>query len=854
MRRILLLFILTFPLLAGPPVIFKGNSAKFLVPDMEMSNDVKILTGALDPSLVAVDAIAGSIYISTNGKIYQKQDAGLTTNWTTGIVLANALQPGGVIFADATSSFDTDVDRLAWDGTNSYLNVAGGINFIDATGSSVQANFGQFDQVYIQGNNVGSSNLFLDATDSSISMNVGGASIAYANANGLNVQGEKEVRFYDADDSNYIGLKAETALIGDTTFTLPIADGASGQSLITDGAGTLSFGSPAVESIKKNYNKAGHGFSVGEAIFNNAGVYDLAQANAATSAEVLCLVSNVIDVDNFECTSHGYIGGLAGLSAGESYFLSESVPGGFTNTEPLPPNYSKPLFVGISATEAIIQNYRGLIGASGGGSGTLQDAYDNGSSIVTGAGKVEIDDLDFYNYTIISPDLILEATSSQISFNIAGASSAYVNSSGMNVQAQKEVRFYDADDSDYLGFRSPAALSGSTTLTLPDGDGSNGQALTTNGSGVLSWSTVGSATTLTLDVNQVAHGFSALDLLYNSAGTYALAQANAASTAEVFCIVSNVIDVDNFTCVTKGMVSGFVGLTAGETYFLSDSVAGDYTSTEPLNPNISKPVLLAHSTTEALFTNLRGLVGDAGTGVQNLQDAYDGGNTIVTGVNDLKVDNFTITDSTISAPSITMDATGTIVDLQIGSASIAQVDSAGLDIQSNKEVRLNDADNSDYVGLKSPAAVTSITYTLPGSDDVGDFLQTDGSGVLSFARVSAISERVAQAAHTFTLCEAIRHNGTSFTEAQADSSSNAEVYGIVSRVIDANNFEVTSSGYFDATGCGLSAGTVYFLSAATAGLLTATEPSTPGEISLPLVKTKGANDATVFQYRGRIVE
>lgn len=42
--------------------------------------------------------------------------------------------------------------------------------------------------------------------------------------------------------------------------------------------------------------------------------------------------------------------------------------------------------------------------------------------------------------------------------------------------------------SNYSAFQSPASLTGDVTFTLPDGDGSSGQVLKTNGSGTLSWS------------------------------------------------------------------------------------------------------------------------------------------------------------------------------------------------------------------------------------------------------------------------------------------------------------------------------------------------------------------------------
>lgn len=45
-----------------------------------------------------------------------------------------------------------------------------------------------------------------------------------------------------------------------------------------------------------------------------------------------------------------------------------------------------------------------------------------------------------------------------------------------------------------LTIKAPAALSADTTLTFPNGAGSNGQVLTTNGTGTLSWTTNGAGT------------------------------------------------------------------------------------------------------------------------------------------------------------------------------------------------------------------------------------------------------------------------------------------------------------------------------------------------------------------------
>jgi len=61
------------------------------------------------------------------------------------------------------------------------------------------------------------------------------------------------------------------------------------------------------------------------------------------------------------------------------------------------------------------------------------------------------------------------------------------------VNAQGELRLADSDSSNYVGFKSGATVTTNTVWTLPTADGTNGQALTTNGSGTLSWASAGLA-------------------------------------------------------------------------------------------------------------------------------------------------------------------------------------------------------------------------------------------------------------------------------------------------------------------------------------------------------------------------
>lgn len=59
----------------------------------------------------------------------------------------------------------------------------------------------------------------------------------------------------------------------------------------------------------------------------------------------------------------------------------------------------------------------------------------------------------------------------------------------LTLNAQSDLRYADADSSNWVAFQAPATVVTNVTWTLPDADGTSGQVLQTNGSGTLSWST-----------------------------------------------------------------------------------------------------------------------------------------------------------------------------------------------------------------------------------------------------------------------------------------------------------------------------------------------------------------------------
>lgn len=70
-----------------------------------------------------------------------------------------------------------------------------------------------------------------------------------------------------------------------------------------------------------------------------------------------------------------------------------------------------------------------------------------------------------------------------------GGTGIVVSTANFQLNAQNDLRFADSDSSNWISFQAPSTIAADVTWTLPATDGSNNQALSTNGSGTLSWVT-----------------------------------------------------------------------------------------------------------------------------------------------------------------------------------------------------------------------------------------------------------------------------------------------------------------------------------------------------------------------------
>lgn len=107
-----------------------------------------------------------------------------------------------------------------------------------------------------------------------------------------------------------------------------------------------------------------------------------------------------------------------------------------------------------------------------------------------------------YSFSADTNTGIYSPGADQLAFTTGGTARLTLDSSGNGIfsgsvtaggnftlNAQSDLRFADADSSNWVAFQAPSVVSSNVTWTLPSADGTANQVLSTNGSGTLSWVT-----------------------------------------------------------------------------------------------------------------------------------------------------------------------------------------------------------------------------------------------------------------------------------------------------------------------------------------------------------------------------
>jgi hypothetical protein len=294
------------------------------------------------------------------------------------------------------------------------------------------------------------------------------------------------------------------------------------------------------------------------------------------------------------------------------------------------------------------------------------------------------------------------------------------------------------------------------------------------------------------NIAQTAHGFSIGEILTLSGSTYVKAKADSVTTSDVVGMVSAVIDANNFTLTCSGFVSSLTGLTAGETYFLSDSTAGAITLTDPTAINsVSKPVFLAATTSSGYVINYRGLINDAPV-IAKILTGYVSGAGVVAATDSIlqaiqKLNGNDATNANLTGP-ITSVGNATAIASQTGTGSTIVVSASptltGTTIcptinggtGANDDITIQGTSNStrttSYVNLQPNGGTVGIgTVTPEAALEIGSY----GNLRLSDSNVSRIEILNGGANNSSLLFDAGYSGGYKSSSAQSNFMINKDV-------------------------------------------------------------------------------
>lgn len=322
--------------------------------------------------------------------------------------------------------------------------------------------------------------------------------------------------------------------------------------------------------------------------------------------------------------------------------------------------------------------------------------------------------------TTATTGMTFKGTTGQLQFSTIGV---IFNPYGVSAGNTGELRFAElaAGGTNYVGFKAADAIAASVTWTLPATDSTGTQALVSNGSGVLSWASIGGG-------SGTVTSFSAGDL----SPLFTTSEATATTTPAL----SFSLNTQNANKVFAGPATGADAAPTFRVLVAADipSLSGTYLTVDGATTG---------ATSQAqVFTN--------GIKTPAIDDNTAG--LIEISFSNLVYHQFTDTalqvrSGSIVAPSLSflsdassgiyLKGAGAEIGVSVNSALVGGFDAtglfAGLAGTLTGTLKFNGA-TSGTVTVQSAAAAGTWTLTLPTTDgNSGEFLQTNGSGVTTWA-------------------------------------------------------------------------------------------------------------------------
>ena len=561
-------------------------------------NDAALVAG---PASATDNAVAR--FDSTTGKLVQ--NSGVTLDDSAAFLGASAYQ-----FGSTTGIF------------------AGGGGAVQIKGNNVVlALFDEDDDVYLNdivgAKSVDAGNRVLFASDGSTSqLQWGGASVVINSALSLEDPGA---------GSNTVTIQSPSGLASSYTLTLPVDDGTVGQVLTTDGSGVLSWGAGGSGANAALSNLASVAInaslvpaindtiSVGSGTFRYAQVYTgnievTTNINDSTGDPVIGISTReLIGSDGDISIEFGgrqlVDGAVVKLDwSGTNVLIKSGIeledPGAGTNAvtiqapSALGASYTLTLPVDDGTSNQVLTtNGSGVLSWSTPSGSGATTALDNLASVAINSALLPGTDVatDIGSATKTWASLYVDSIYDRaglIAVDIQGRglkndSGSYVlswNSQGVLFPQNMDAIFSDTTG-DFTTTLAAGANSEDYQFTLPPDSGSNGQVLTTDGSGVTSWTTVsgGSGVTTMAAIGAVPNA----DGASISGVTLTLQPANGSFGGVVTTAAQTLAGVKTFSSapVLSSLSTGLIHADAG----------GALTSSLLVNADVSGSAAIAYS-------------------------------------------------------------------------------------------------------------------------------------------------------------------------------------------------------------------------------------------------------------------
>lgn len=247
------------------------------------------ITGDVTISSSGVTAISSGVIVNADinasaaiddGKLATISTAGKVANSATTATSSNTAS--AIVARDANGDFSAGTITATFSGDGSAISSLSAANLTGTIPSGVLGNSSVFvgttsvalnrasanqsltgiSSVAMPGATSGTITLTPEATAGTTSITIPATSGTLVTTAGsaftgnITLNAQSDLRFADADSSHWVAFQAPATVAANVTWTLPAADGTSGQVLSTNGTGTLSWATAATGNVTLSGNNA----------------------------------------------------------------------------------------------------------------------------------------------------------------------------------------------------------------------------------------------------------------------------------------------------------------------------------------------------------------------------------------------------------------------------------------------------------------------------------------------------------------------------------------------------------------------------------------------------------------------